>query len=312
MTAGAILWTIFGAVVLVVLALDIGVFHRKAHAIKFREALLWSAVWIALALAYVGLICWLHPNGAHTSLEFLTAYLVEESLSVDNLFAFLLIFSYFAVPSQYQHNCLFWGILGAMVFRAVFIVGGVALIQKFHWFLYVLGVVLVVSGVKIALQNGRTIEPDKNPVLKLFRRFVPVAMDYAGTKFFLRRDGRLMATPLFVVLLVVETTDIVFAMDSIPAVLGITRDTFVVYTSNVFAVMGLRALYFMLAGAMELFHHLRFGLSAVLVFIGAKMLLSRWYDIPVGVALLVVAGLLVLSLIASLVWPKKMNDAIKE
>ena len=312
MTKGALLWAIFGVVVAVVLVLDLGVFHRKAHAIKFREALLWSGVWVGLALAYTGLVWWLHPKGAPKALEFLTAYLVEESLSVDNLFVFLLIFSYFAVPSQYQHNCLFWGILGAMVFRAVFIVGGVALIQKFHWFLYVLGVVLVVSGVKIALQNGRTIEPDKNPVLKLFRRFVPVAMDYAGTKFFLRRDGRLMATPLFVVLLVVETTDIVFAMDSIPAVLGITRDTFVVYTSNVFAVMGLRALYFMLAGAMELFHHLRFGLSAVLVFIGAKMLLSRWYDIPVGVALLVVAGLLVLSLIASLDWPKKMNDAIKE
>ncbi|MGD0016048.1 MAG: TerC family protein [Verrucomicrobiia bacterium] len=312
MTAGATLWTIFGVVVAAVLALDIGVFHRKAHAIRFREALLWSGLWIALALSYMGLVWWLHPNGAHTSLEFLTAYLVEESLSVDNLFVFLLIFSYFAVPSQYQYNCLFWGILGAMVFRAAFIVGGVALIQKFHWFLYALGVVLVVSGVKIALQNDRTIEPEKNPVLKLSRRFVPVATDYVGTKFFLRRDGRLMATPLFVVLLVVETTDIVFAMDSIPAVLGITRDTFVVYTSNVFAIMGLRALYFMLAGAMELFHHLRFGLSAVLVFIGAKMLLSRWCEIPVGIALPVVAGLLALSIIASFVWPKKMNDAIKE
>jgi tellurite resistance protein TerC len=256
----------------------------------------------------MGLVWWLHPNGAHTSLEFLTAYLVEESLSVDNLFVFLLIFSYFAIPSQYQHNCLFWGILGAMVFRAVFIVGGVALIQKFHWFLYALGVVLVVSGAKIGLQNGRTIEPEKNPVLKLFRRFVPVATDYAGTKFFLRRDGRLLATPLFVVLLVVETTDIVFAMDSIPAVLGITRDTFVVYTSNIFAIMGLRALYFMLAGAMELFHHLRFGLSAVLVFIGAKMLVSRWYEIPVSAALSVVAGLLILSIIASLVWPKKKTE----
>ena len=312
MTAGATLWIIFGVVVAVVLALDIGVFHRKAHAIRFREALLWSGVWIALALAYVGLIWWLHPNGGHTSLEFLTAYLVEESLSVDNLFVFLLIFSYFAVPSQYQHNCLFWGIIGAMVFRAVFIVGGVALIQKFHWFLYALGVVLIVSGIKIALQNGRTIEPEKNPVLKLFRRFVPVTTDYAGTKFFLRRDGRLMATPLFVVLLVLETTDIVFAMDSIPAVLGITRNTFVVYTSNIFAIMGLRALYFMLAGTMELFHHLRFGLSAVLVFIGAKMLLSRWCEIPVGIALSVVAGLLVLSIIASLIWPKKMNGAVKE
>ena len=302
------MWTIFGVVVVVVLALDIGVFHRKAHAIKFREALLWSGAWIALALSYMGLVWWLHPNGAHTSLEFLTAYLVEESLSVDNLFVFLLIFSYFAIPSQYQHNCLFWGILGAMVFRAVFIVGGVALIQKFHWFLYALGVVLVVSGAKIGLQNGRTIEPEKNPVLKLFRRFVPVATDYAGTKFFLRRDGRLLATPLFVVLLVVETTDIVFAMDSIPAVLGITRDTFVVYTSNIFAIMGLRALYFMLAGAMELFHHLRFGLSAVLVFIGAKMLVSRWYEIPVSAALSVVAGLLILSIIASLVWPKKKTE----
>ena len=311
MTAGATLWTIFVAVVVVMLVLDLGVFHRKAHAIKFREALLWSAVWIGLALAYMGLVWWLHPKGAPKALEFLTAYLVEESLSVDNLFVFLLIFSYFAVPAQYQHNCLFWGILGAMVLRAVFIVGGVALIQAFHWFLYVLGVVLIVSGAKIALQNDRTIAPEKNPVLKLFRRFVPVATDYAGTKFFLRRDGRLMATPLFVVLLVLETTDIVFAMDSVPAVLGITRDTFVVYTSNILAVMGLRALYSMLAGTMELFHYLRFGLSAVLVFIGAKMLLGHWYEIPVGVALSVVAGLLALSLIASLIWPCKKTGDIK-
>jgi tellurite resistance protein TerC len=312
MTTGAILWTVFGAVVVVLLALDLGVFHRKAHEIGFREALLWSGVWVGLAMAYTGLVWWLHPKGASKALEFLTAYLVEESLSVDNLFVFLLIFSYFAASSQYQHNVLFWGILGAMVFRAVFIVGGVALIQTFHWFLYVFGAILIVSGAKMAVQNSRTIAPEKNPVLKLFRRFVPVATDYAGTKFFIRRDGRLLATPLFVVLLVLETTDIVFAMDSIPAVLGITRDTFVVYTSNIFAIMGLRALYFVLAGAMELFHHLRFGLSAVLVFIGAKMLLGHWYEMPVGVALSVVAGLLALSLIASLVWPKKMNDAIKE
>ena len=304
------MWTIFCVVVVVMLILDLGIFHRKAHAIRFQEALLWSGVWIGLALAYVGLIWWLHPNGAHTSLEFLTAYLVEESLSVDNLFVFFLIFSYFAVPSQYQYNCLFWGILGAMVFRAIFIVGGVALIQGFHWFLYVLGAILIVSGVKVAAQNSRTIAPEKNPILKLFRRFMPVATDSAGTKFFLRRDGRLLATPLFVTLLVVETTDIVFAMDSIPAVLGITRDTFVVYTSNVFAIMGLRALYFALAGAMELFHYLRFGLSAVLVFIGAKMLLGHWYEIPVSVALLVVAVLLVLSFIASFIWPRK-NDTIK-
>ncbi len=310
MTAGVTLWTIFCVVVVVMLILDLGIFHRKAHAIRFQEALLWSGVWIGLALAYVGLIWWLHPNGAHTSLEFLTAYLVEESLSVDNLFVFFLIFSYFAVPSQYQYNCLFWGILGAMVFRAIFIVGGVALIQGFHWFLYVLGAILIVSGVKVAAQNSRTIAPEKNPILKLFRRFMPVATDSAGTKFFLRRDGRLLATPLFVTLLVVETTDIVFAMDSIPAVLGITRDTFVVYTSNVFAIMGLRALYFALAGAMELFHYLRFGLSAVLVFIGAKMLLGHWYEIPVSVALLVVAVLLVLSFIASFIWPRK-NDTIK-
>ena len=308
MTKGALLWAIFGVVVAVVLVLDLGVFHRKAHAIKFREALLWSGVWVGLALAYTGLVWWLHPKGAPKALEFLTAYLVEESLSVDNLFVFLLIFSYFAVPSQYQHNCLFWGILGAMVFRAVFIVGGVALIQTFHWFLYVFGAILIVSGAKMAVQNDRTIAPEKNTVLKLFRRFVPVATDYAGTKFFLRRDGRLLATPLFVVLLVLETTDIVFATDSIPAVLGITRDTFVVYTSNVFAIVGLRALYFVLAGAMELFHHLRFGLSAVLVFIGAKMLLNHWYEIPVGIALLVVAGLLALSIIASLIWPKKKTE----
>jgi tellurite resistance protein TerC len=311
MTGQNILWILFAVFITTMLVLDLGVFHRKAHAIKFREALLWSSAWIGLALTYVGLVWWLHPKGASKALEFLTAYLVEESLSVDNLFVFLLIFSYFAVPSQYQHNVLFWGILGAMVFRAVFIVGGVALIQAFHWFIYVFGAILLVSGAKMAVQNDRTIAPEKNPVLKLFRRFVPVATDHAGTKFFLRRDGRLLATPLFVVLLVIETSDIVFAVDSIPAVLGITRDTFVVYTSNIFAIMGLRALYFVLAGAMEVFHHLRFGLSAVLVFIGAKMLLGHWYEMPVGVALSVVAGLLALSLIASLVWPKKKDGAIK-
>jgi tellurite resistance protein TerC len=310
MTASATLWTIFGAVVLVVLALDLGVFHRKAHAVRMKEALAWSAVWIALALAYNLIIYfWL---GRVKALEFLTGYVLEKSLSVDNLFVFLMLFGYFRVPTEHQHKVLFWGILGALVMRALFIAAGVTLIRRFEVVIYLFGAILIWSGLKMAFQKDTEVHPEKNPVLKLFRRFFPVTKDYTGARFFTRIDGRLLATPLAVVLVVVETTDVVFAADSIPAVLAITTDPFIVFTSNVFAVLGLRALYFALAGAMELFHHLRFGLSAVLVFIGTKMLLSRWYEMPVGIALSVVAGLLALSLIASLIWPKKKNDAIKE
>ena len=304
MTGDTLLWTVFGGLVLVMLALDLGVFHRTSHEIRFKEAAAWSAVWIGLALVFAGLVWWL--RGGRSALEFLTAYIIEESLSVDNLFVFLLIFSYFRVAKRDQHGVLFWGILGAMVFRAVFILVGVALIQRFEWVIYIFGAILIYSGIKMGLEKEKEIHPDQNPVLKLFRRFMPVTQDYQGTKFFVRREGRLFATPLFLVLLVVETTDLIFAVDSIPAVLAITQDRFIVYTSNIFAIMGLRALYFALKGAMDLFHHLHYGLAIILVFVGAKMILSAWHiEIPIGVALGLVGGVLALSVIASLVWPER-------
>ena len=303
MTGDTLLWTVFGGLVLVMLALDLGVFHRTSHEIKFKEAAAWSAVWIGLALAFAGLVWWL--RGGRSALEFLTAYIIEESLSVDNLFVFLLIFSYFRVAKRDQHGVLFWGILGAMVFRAVFILVGVALIQRFEWVIYLFGAILIYSGIKMGLEKEKEIHPDQNPVLKLFRRFMPVTQDYQGTKFFVRREGRLFATPLFLVLLVVETTDLIFAVDSIPAVLAITQDRFIVYTSNIFAIMGLRALYFALKGAMDLFHHLHYGLAIILVFVGLKMVLARFVHIPIGIALAVVGGVLALSVIASLVWPER-------
>lgn len=299
------LWCIFGALVVAMLALDLGVFHRRAHAVRLTEACAWSGVWVGLALGYLGLIWWLHPGGGVKALEFLTGYVVEESLSVDNLFVFLLIFSYFRVPGEYQHNCLFWGILGAMAMRAVFIVAGVALLAKFAWVIYVFGLILVVSGVKLGLEKDKEINPDQNPLLRLFCRMMPVTARFEGRRFFVRREGRVWATPLFVVLLVIETTDVVFAVDSIPAVLGITTDSFIVYTSNIFAIMGLRALYFALAGIMNAFHLLHYGLAAVLVFIGVKMLASGYVHLSTPVALGVIAGFLGISIVASLIWPAK-------
>jgi len=293
-------WVLFNIFVLVMLALDLGVFHRKAHVVKIKEALIWSAVWIALALLFnVGVYYW---RGPQIALEFLTGYLLEKSLSVDNVFVFLLIFSYFRVPVLCQHKVLFWGILGALIMRAVFIAAGITLIQQFHWVIYVFGAFLIFTGIKMALQKDKEIHPEKNPVIKLFRRLMPATQDYdEESRFFVRKDGRVHATPLFVALLVVETTDVIFAVDSIPAVLAITHDPFVVYTSNVFAILGLRALYFALAGIMQLFHYLHYGLSAILVYVGAKMLLADIYKIPIGIALGVVAGILLVSAIASLV-----------
>ena len=284
------------------LVLDLGVFHRRAHTVKFREALAWSAVWIALAVTFAVVVFFWH--GRTPALEFVTGYVIELSLSVDNLFVFLLIFRFFQVPPVHQHKVLFWGILGALIMRAVFIVAGVGLIQRFHWIIYVFGAFLVYSGIKLFFQEEAEIHPEKNPVLRLFRRFVPVTKDYEGNKFFVRRAG-LYATPLFVVLLVVETTDLLFAVDSIPAILAITRDAFIVYTSNVFAIMGLRSMYFALAGMMEMFRYLHYGLSLVLVFVGAKMLLSHYLEIPTPVALAAVAGVLAISVIASVANPKK-------
>jgi len=300
-----LLWIAFNIFVLAMLALDLGVFHRKAHVIKIKEALAWSAMWITLALLFnLGIYFW---RGPETALEFLTGYVIEKSLSVDNIFVFLLIFSYFHVSSQYQHKVLFWGILGALIMRAIFIATGVTLIQKFHWVIYIFGAFLILTGIKMALQKDKKIHPERNPVLRLFRRFMPVTDRYEDGRFFVKRAGRYLATPLFIVLLVVETTDVIFAVDSIPAILAITLDPFIVYTSNVFAILGLRALYFALAGLMQLFHHLHYGLSVILVFVGVKMLISNIYEIPVGIALGLVVSILLISVIASVVRPRKVE-----
>ena len=293
-------WILFNVFVVAMLVLDLGVFHRRTHTVKFREALIWSVVWIVLAITFAVVIYFWH--GRTPSLEFVTGYVIELSLSVDNLFVFLLIFRYFQVPPGHQHKVLFWGILGALIMRAIFIAAGVGLIQRFHWIVYVFGAFLVYSGVKLFRQGEAEIHPEKNPVLRLFRRWVPVTNDYEGDKFFVRRTG-LFATPLLVVLVVVETTDLLFAVDSIPAILAITRDAFIVYTSNVFAILGLRSMYFALAGMMEMFRYLHYGLSVVLVFVGAKMLLSHYYEVPTVVALGAVAGILLLSVAASLLKP---------
>jgi tellurite resistance protein TerC len=296
-------WVLFNAFVVGMLALDLCVFHRRPREMKLKEALGWSAMWIALALACNAGIYF--SLGPHKALEFLTGYLIEESLSVDNLFVFLLMFSYFRVPKQYQHEVLFWGIIGAVMMRAVFIALGVTLIHRFEWIIYVFGAVLIYSGIQMALGKEKEIRSEKNPVLKLFRRLMPVTESYEGGRFLAKRDERRWATPLLVVLLMVETTDLIFATDSIPAVLAITRDSFIVYTSNIFAVLGLRALYFVLAGAINMFHCLHYGLSVILVFVGTKMILSAWdIDIPTSVALTVVVSILALSVIASLIWPK--------
>jgi len=284
------------------LVLDLGVFHRRAHTVKFREALAWSGAWIVLAAIFAVVIFFWH--GRTPALEFVTGYVIELSLSVDNLFVFLLIFRFFQVPAIHQHKVLFWGILGALIMRAIFIAAGVSLIQRFHWIIYAFGAFLVYSGIKLFFQEEAEIHPEKNPVLRLFRRWVPVTKDYVGNRFFVRSAG-LYATPLFVVLLVVETTDLLFAVDSIPAILAITRDAFIVYTSNVFAILGLRSMYFALAGMMEMFRYLHYGLSLVLISVGAKMLLSHYFEIPTSVALAAVAGVLAISVIASMANPKK-------
>ncbi len=295
-------WILFNVFVVAMLALDLGVFNRRAHSVTFREALGWSAVWMALAAGFAILVYFWHGRAA--SLEFATGYLIELSLSVDNLFVFLVIFRYFRVPAELQHRVLFWGILGALITRGAFILAGVSLIQRFHWLIYVFGALLVYSGIKLLRQGDEDINPEKNPVLKLFRQWMPVTDDYVSEKFWVRQPG-LYATPLVVVLLVVETTDIVFAVDSIPAVLAITLNAFIVYTSNVFAIIGLRSMYFAVAGMMDLFEYLHYGLSVVLVLIGAKMLVSHYYTVPTAVALGVVAGVIAISVVASVLFPKK-------
>ena len=297
-------WILFNLFVLVMLALDLGVFHRRAHTVRFKEALAWSAAWISMAAVFSVIVLYWH--GRTSSLEFITGYVIELSLSVDNLFVFLVIFRYFKVPPHDQHKVLFWGIVGALVMRGIFILAGVTLINRFHWIIYVFGALLIYSGFKLLRQGETEIHPEHNPILRIFRRYVPVTKDYVGDKFFIRKPG-LFATPLFVVLLVVETTDVLFAVDSIPAVLAITRDAFIVYTSNVFAIMGLRSMYFALAGLIEMFRYLHYGLAVVLMFVGVKMIGSNYLHLPTWVALGVVVVVLGVAVVASILNPKKQT-----
>ena len=293
------LWIAFNLFVLGMLALDLGVFHRKAHTVSLREASIWSAVWIALAMIFnLGIFFfWGHDK----ALEFLTGYLIEKSLSVDNLFVFLMIFQYFATPPEFQHRLLFWGIVGALILRAIFIATGAALLENFHWMIYVFGGFLVITGIRMLLEREEKLQPEKNPVVRLFQRWIPLSHSYHGQQFFVRLNGKTHATMLMLVLVVVETTDVIFAADSIPAIFAITRDPFIVYTSNVFAILGLRALYFLLAGIMQMFAYLKVGLSFVLVFVGAKMLVADIYEIPIGASLAAVGGILALSILVSMV-----------
>lgn len=293
------LWIGFNAFILLMLALDLGVFHRRSHAISLGEATAWSVVWVVVSLAFnLGLLHW---YGRTAALEFLTGYLIEKSLSVDNIFIFVLLFKYFAVEPRYQHRVLFWGILGALVMRGAMIGLGVALIHRFEWVLYLFGAFLVYAGAQMMLQKGEEIQPERNPILRWARKFLPLTKDYVGQKFLVRETGTWRATPLFLVLLVVETTDLAFALDSIPAVFGITRDPFIVYTSNVFAILGLRAFYFLLAGVLPYFRYLSTGLSLVLMFVGVKMLSERWVHIPTGASLGIVGAVLAVAVVASVV-----------
>jgi len=299
-------WVAFNAFVLLMLALDLGVFHRKAHDVSLREATVWSVVWVALALAFAaGVYTWWGPA---RGLEFLTGYVIEKSLSVDNIFVFVMLFSYFAVPTKYQHRVLFWGILGALVMRGAFIAAGSYLLQQFHWVIYVFGAILLVTGVKLALRS-EVYDPADNPVLRLAKRLLPLTPRYHGERFWVKEGTRWVATPLFLVLLLVEATDLVFAIDSIPAIFAVTDEPFLVYTANVFAILGLRSMYFLLAGVVHRFVYLKYGLAAVLVFVGAKMMLVDVYKVPTVASLAVVATLIAGSIIASLLASRGKPDA---
>ncbi|HEY3321768.1 MAG TPA: TerC family protein [Planctomycetota bacterium] len=318
-------WVGFCAFVAVMLALDLGIFQRKAHEVRFKEALTWTIVWVLLALGFAGLVY--HQRGAEDALQFVTGYLVEESLSVDNLFVFLLIFSYFKVPPVQQHRVLFWGVLGALVLRGVFIAAGVALVHRFHWVIFVFGGFLVIAGIKLFFHKEEEQDLSKNIILRWLKRLIPITHEYFGEHFFVKTDAdgqvkhdggaeaglpslKLLATPLFATLVVVEASDVIFAFDSIPAILAISTDTFIVYTSNIFAIMGLRSLYFCLAGVMNLFRFLKYGLAIILTFIGVKMLIQDYYKIPTLWSLAAVGGILFVSIVVSLLWaPRTGNEA---
>jgi tellurite resistance protein TerC len=301
------LWIGFNVFVLLMLALDLGVFHRKAHVVTFKESIAWTVVWVTLALIFnLGVA---HYMGDAKGLEFFTGYVIEKSLSVDNVFVFALLFSYFAVPPLYQHKVLFWGIIGALVMRAIMIALGAKLISEYTWIIYVFGVFLILTGIKMIVKREEEIHPERNPIVRWFKKLMPVTPDYRGDKFFVRENGVRHATPLFIVLLLVEFTDLIFAVDSIPAIFAVTSDPFIVYTSNVFAILGLRSLYFALAGVMDKFHYLKIGLGVVLSFVGVKMLLGHTaYKIDTHVSLGVIVVVLATSVIASLVWPRKPKN----
>jgi tellurite resistance protein TerC len=307
MTDNLWLWIGFNLFVLLMLALDLGVFHRKAHAVTFKESIAWTVVWITLAMLF-NLGVW-HFGGSDKGIQFLTGYVIEKSLSVDNVFVFALLFGYFSVPAKYQHKVLFWGILGALVMRAAMIAVGAALITKFIWIIYIFGAFLIITGLKMIFKKEEEFHPESNPVVRWFKKLMPVTSDYREDKFFVRENGIRYATPLFVVLLLVEVSDVIFAVDSIPAIFAVTKDPFIVYTSNVFAILGLRSLYFALAGVMDKFHYLKLGLGVVLTFVGVKMLLGHTeWKIDTHLSLGVIVLILASSVVASLMWPKQKQS----
>ena len=308
MIINAYIWIGFIVFVLLMLTLDLGVFHRKSHEVKIKEALTWSAVWILLALAFnYGIYLFM---GKEKALEFLAGYLIEKSLSVDNLFVFIMLFTFFDVKPKYQHKVLFWGIIGALILRAFFILAGVALINQFHCVIYVFGAFLVYTGIKMLSHKDESIEPDKNPLVKIFKRIFSVTGEMHGGKFFVKLNAKTFATPLFIVLLVVEFTDLIFAVDSIPAILAVSNDTFIIFTSNVFAILGLRALYFALAGLTQYFHYLKYGLSAILVFVGVKMVIVGFFKIPIAASLLTILGILTISILLSVLFPARVKPQL--
>ena len=300
------LWVGFNLFVLILLALDLGVFHRNSHAVSLKEAGIWSIVWITLALTFnAGLYFFMGPEPA---LQFFTGYLIEKSLSVDNIFIFVLLFTYFSVPAAYQHRVLFWGIIGALLMRGTLIALGAVLLEQFHWILYLFGAFLIFTGIRLGLHKETEVHPEQNPVLKLVRRLVPVTKDYEHDRFFIRRAGQLLVTPLFLVLLVIETTDLVFAVDSIPAIFAVTQDPFIVYTSNVFAILGLRSLYFVFAHVMGKFYYLKLGLAVILSYVGVKMVLADLYPIPTFLSLAIIAVVLAIAIVASVIRTRHLAE----
>jgi tellurite resistance protein TerC len=297
MSEEVILWGSFSLFVIGMLALDLGVFHRKSHSVSVKEALTWTAVWIALAMLFNLFVY--HYFEKEQALEFFTAYVVEKSLSIDNIFVIIMIFSYFRVPDAYQHKVLFWGIFGALVMRLIFIFAGIELIHKFHWLIFVFGGFLIVTGARMIFGDDKPMDPEKNPVVKLVRKMFPITDTFEGDNFFVKRDHRLWATPLFIVVMLIEATDLIFAVDSIPAIISISEEPFIVYTSNVFAILGLRSLYFALAGIEKYFTYLKYGLATILVFVGVKMVIADFYKIPVEISLIIISFLLAISMIAS-------------